>query len=154
MGKIKTSRFSGERVKEERLRLGFKTQAQAAARFGVKRETWSRYETDKLEIGQEVFRRLVEAGADPDSIVTGIRSSVFEAMGEKGMPAHMRPGREGEEAALLRYFRFLPDMQRKQILGLAESLANFYFAARRARKKSDDAEIAEEQVSIILHHHE
>jgi len=66
-------RFPGARIREERLRLGFKTQAAAAARFGVKRETWSRYETGKLEMGRAICERFVNAGADFGYIVTGIR---------------------------------------------------------------------------------
>jgi len=70
---------SGARIKEERLRLGIKSQANAATRFGVERETWSRYETGKMEMGREVFQRFIEAGADPDYITTGFRREEFEA---------------------------------------------------------------------------
>lgn len=72
MQKITVGRFPGDRIKEERIRLGFKSQAQAAERFGVTRETWSRYETDKLEMGQDVFSRFIDAGADAGYIVTGL----------------------------------------------------------------------------------
>ncbi|HDT5887841.1 helix-turn-helix domain-containing protein [Aeromonas dhakensis] len=79
MSEATTNRFPGHRIKEERVRLGIKSQSVAATRFGVERETWSRYETGKIEMGREVFQRFVDAGADPDYIVTGIRREVFEA---------------------------------------------------------------------------
>ncbi len=63
-------RFPGDRIKAERKRL-VKTQAQISALCGVERETWSRYESDKLEIGNDVFRKFVAAGADADYLMTG-----------------------------------------------------------------------------------
>ncbi|OIP06957.1 MAG: hypothetical protein AUK53_11795 [Betaproteobacteria bacterium CG2_30_59_46] len=73
MNKINENRFPGDRIKEERLRLGIKSQAAAAAKFGVERETWSRYETGKIEMGRDVFRHFVDAGADAGYIATGVR---------------------------------------------------------------------------------
>jgi transcriptional regulator with XRE-family HTH domain len=58
------------RLKEERKRLGL-TQAQAAEQCGVKRETWSRYETGALTPGMEVLAALGRAGADMNYILTG-----------------------------------------------------------------------------------
>jgi transcriptional regulator with XRE-family HTH domain len=70
---ISSSRFPGDRIKAERLRLGITSQAKAAERFGVERETWSRYETGKLEMGRDVYRRFLDAGADPGFILSGLR---------------------------------------------------------------------------------
>jgi len=123
MEKITTSRFPGERVKSERLRLGFKSQAQAAKTFGVERETWSRYETNKLEMGQEVFRRFVEAGADPDYIVTGHTRAEFEKIDAGHLPAHMQNGAAGREAALLRHYRSLPEPMQNILEDTAENFA-------------------------------
>jgi len=66
-------RSSGARIREERLRLGFKTQSAAAAQFGVSRKTWYRYETGRLEISRAVGQRFVDAGADYGYILAGIR---------------------------------------------------------------------------------
>lgn len=94
-------RFPGERVKLERLRLK-KTQSEMAALCGVSRETWSRYESDKLEIGPKAFALFVEAGADSDFLTSGISREVFEAaIAKGGMPtAHAQPG-DGPLGALI-----------------------------------------------------
>jgi len=123
MSKVTINRFPGDRVKSERLRLGFKSQAQAAKRFGVERETWSRYETNKLEMGQDVFRRFVEAGADVDYIVTGHTSTEFEKIAAEHLPAHMQNGAEGRESALLRNYRSLPEPMQNILEDTAENFA-------------------------------
>jgi transcriptional regulator with XRE-family HTH domain len=66
---IDPSNFHG-RLKEERKRLKL-TQAEAAERCGVKRETWSRYETGALTPGMEVLAALAKQGADIHYMLTG-----------------------------------------------------------------------------------
>lgn len=61
-------------MKEERKRIGI-TQADAAARAGVARETWSRYENGALPPTLEAFSAIAAAGADIQYIVTGVRSA-------------------------------------------------------------------------------
>jgi transcriptional regulator with XRE-family HTH domain len=69
---IDKSSFSA-RLKEERKRLGL-NQADAAEKCGIKRETWSRYETGALTPGMEVMAAIALAGADVQYILTGVRS--------------------------------------------------------------------------------
>lgn len=115
----------GERVREERKRLGL-SQAQAAQLCGVVRETWGKYERGVFDLGGAALRAFVDAGADADYIVTGHRAEVFEAMAERSMPDHMRPGSKGQEAALLRHWRKLPPELRERVSDLAEVLANLH----------------------------
>lgn len=53
----------GERIKNERLRLGL-TQDEAAQKCNVRRETWGCYERGQLEPGSQVIQDFVMAGAD------------------------------------------------------------------------------------------
>lgn len=76
--KIFFSRVPGDRVKVQRQKLKL-TQAQAAEACGVERETWSRYESNKIEMSAEVFRKFMDIGADADYLTTGIAKEVFEA---------------------------------------------------------------------------
>lgn len=62
----------GCRVRMERKRLGL-TQAEAAQRCGVVRETWGKYERGTFEIGGAVLRAFAALGADTDFIATGVR---------------------------------------------------------------------------------
>ncbi len=74
---IKKSHQS-DRIREERKRLGL-SQAQAAHLCGVVRETWGKYERGVFELGGAALRAFVDAGADADYVVTGLRSQAFEA---------------------------------------------------------------------------
>lgn len=60
-------------MREERKRLGL-TQAAAAERSGVQRETWSRYESGALSPGTDAWQALATAGADVQYILTGRKS--------------------------------------------------------------------------------
>ncbi|MDR1276087.1 MAG: helix-turn-helix transcriptional regulator [Candidatus Accumulibacter sp.] len=136
------SRFPGDRIKTERLRLGYKTQGHAADKFGVTRETWSRYESGKYEMGKEVYQRFIEAGADPDFLTTGIAREIFEAsISQAGLPAHMQVGQAGREAALLRHWRFLPEPLQEQVSKLAETLANLYFHSPHAKTSGESDQV-------------
>jgi len=118
MSNIESIRFVGSRIKEERLRLGIKTQADAAARFGVERETWSRYETGKLEMGREVCQRFVDTGADLSYIVAGVRLEDAKAMFKKADEATRIP----DEERITRLFTALSPQSREQVLGVAHRL--------------------------------
>ena len=52
----------GERLKEERKRLGL-SQASAADLCGIRREMWGKYERGQAEPGFFVIARLIQAGA-------------------------------------------------------------------------------------------
>lgn len=62
-----------EKLKEERQRLGLK-QDVAAAKTGVSREMWGRYERGKANPGAGVLGRFAKIGIDVDYILTGIRN--------------------------------------------------------------------------------
>ncbi|WP_420065960.1 helix-turn-helix domain-containing protein [Pectobacterium colocasium] len=62
-----------ERLKSERKRLKL-TQIAAAELAGVKRETWSRYESGVMAPGMEVLAALASAGADIQYVLTGNES--------------------------------------------------------------------------------
>ncbi|KFK92774.1 DNA-binding protein [Serratia sp. Ag1] len=64
-----------ERLKEERKKLKL-TQATAAALAGIKRETWSRYESGLISPGMEVLAALASAGANIQYVLTGESSGV------------------------------------------------------------------------------
>lgn len=112
MQNITKSRFPGDRVKSERLRIGIKSQGQAAELFGVKRETWSRYETGKIEMGQDVFRRFVSAGADSDFITTG-RRSVNKSPANDAITE--------DEKELIELFRAAPLVLKAAVIGALHS---------------------------------
>lgn len=83
-----------DRLKLARKNLGL-TQAEAADLCGVKRETWSRYESGLMSPGMDVLAAIAAAGADINYILTGIRMH----------PAPVTEGLTREEAALLDNFR-------------------------------------------------
>lgn len=64
-----------DRLKETRKNMGL-SQAAIAEICGVKRETWSRYESGSMSPGMEVLTAIAVAGADVQYILTGVRSSV------------------------------------------------------------------------------
>lgn len=59
------------RLRQERKRLGFSQEA-VAARVGVERETWSRYENGHIQPGTEVWKELALLGADVNYILSGL----------------------------------------------------------------------------------
>ncbi|MFJ2987728.1 helix-turn-helix domain-containing protein [Collimonas sp. NPDC087041] len=65
----------GERMREERSRLGL-TQQEAANLLGVGREMWSRYERGVALPGGEALMALADAGGDVQYVLTGQRSNV------------------------------------------------------------------------------
>lgn len=65
----------GERIKNERLRLGL-TQDEAAQKCNVRRETWGRYERGQLEPGSQVIQDFVMAGADESYILLGMKKDI------------------------------------------------------------------------------
>ena len=87
-------------LKEERKRLNL-TQAEVASIVGVNRETWSRYESNKLMPGTEVLAAIAAAGADVQYILTGVRGSVALTPDEKLLLERYRSAaRAGKDAIL------------------------------------------------------
>lgn len=116
---------AGERVKEERKRLGL-SQAEAGSLFGVARETWGKYERGVFEIGGEVLRAFVAAGADADYIVTGIRKEVFDKIANEHMPEHHRePGKTGflsvKEEKIIEAYRRGDEAKKNAILATSQA---------------------------------
>ncbi len=70
-----TSKISGDRIKSERKRLGFKTQADLAEKCGVDRISWNKYENEKMTMGDSVFKAFVQLGADGQFLLTGIQAT-------------------------------------------------------------------------------
>jgi transcriptional regulator with XRE-family HTH domain len=66
------AQIRGERLHEERKRLGW-SQQQAAAIAGIRREMWARYEAG-AEPGAKALSAIAAAGADVLYILTGERS--------------------------------------------------------------------------------
>ncbi|MCO5410785.1 helix-turn-helix domain-containing protein [Ralstonia mojiangensis] len=79
----------GERLAEERLRLGL-SQAQMAALGGVALRTYSNYETGTSEPGVRILANWHKAGADALYLVTGQHVSAFLSPEEDVLIAGIR----------------------------------------------------------------
>ncbi|WP_241517492.1 helix-turn-helix domain-containing protein [Serratia marcescens] len=89
-----------ERLKEERKKLKL-TQATAAALAGIKRETWSRYESGLMSPGMDVLAALATAGANVQYILTGVTSGVTLSRDEMELLQHYRQAPVQAKASLL-----------------------------------------------------
>lgn len=99
----------GDRLKEERERLGL-SQAAAGAAAGVSREMWGKYERGAMP-GGEVILSLAGTGFDMNYLFTGQRGAA---------PA---PVLSREEAALLDNFRHCPPEGRACIKATSDAFA-------------------------------
>lgn len=88
-GGFVTNKSTFVRLKEERKKLKL-TQATAAALAGVKRETWSRYESGLMSPGMEVLAALAAAGANIQYILTGESSGITLSRDEMELLQHYR----------------------------------------------------------------
>lgn len=87
------------RLKEERKRLKMR-QEDAAARAGVSRETWVRYEGGSMQPGTDVWLAVAAMGADIQYIFTGKRDEPRKAAPLSG--TFHRESSDGVEAVLQR----------------------------------------------------
>ena len=100
----------GERLKQERVRLGF-NQTVAAKKVGVSREMWGRYEKGAAKPRDVVESKLQGAGFDVDYIFTGIPAVAYEkSIADAGISSKFdsfldAPNLSDEEKILIRYFR-------------------------------------------------
>ena len=100
----------GERLKQERVRLGF-NQTVAAKKVGVSREMWGRYEKGAAKPRDVVESKLQGAGFDVDYIFTGIPAVAYEkTIADAGISSNFdsfldAPNLSDEEKILIRYFR-------------------------------------------------
>ena len=97
----------GERLREERKRLGW-SQQQAAATAEVRREMWARYEAG-AEPGANALSALAAAGADVLYILTGERSGAALSK---------------DEGELLALFRAAPLMLKAAAIGALQGGSN------------------------------
>lgn len=116
---MKNSSFSGNRLKEERKKLGL-TQAQAAEKCGVSGRMWGDYERGISQPKTELFFQFEKAGIDVQYIMHGRRDETA------AMPSE---NLSKEEQELLALFRQASDLGRAVILS----------AARGAEKKAEAA---------------
>lgn len=93
--------------------------------FSERKKRGSFPEKEVLALAQ----KRPDLGLDLDFIFTGTSASSFEAVAVQHAPAHMQPGQDGREAALLRHWRALPEELQAQVSDLAETLANLYLRA-------------------------
>ena len=61
-----------KRLKDERKRLGM-SQEEVAKKVSIHRETWSRYENDKITPGSTILLHAAKLGFDINYIMTGVR---------------------------------------------------------------------------------
>lgn len=136
----------GERLKEERLRLGF-SQVAFARLGGVEKRTQINYESGKRKPDASYFEGIASAGANVDYILTGTSASLRERLNDVHTATEMarmltddpqlvgkyqaelfetmaraRTAHAEEETLLEHYRRCAPDDQ-EQIRGLAKRLA-------------------------------
>ncbi|WP_122219266.1 helix-turn-helix domain-containing protein [Pseudomonas syringae group genomosp. 7] len=100
----------GERLKEERERLGF-SQTEFGLRLGVSRGTQKNYELGASSLDLRYVAALAEHGVDSSYILTGLRSP---APGQ---------GLSLDEAELVDQYRRLPDDDRKTVCRIVRSMA-------------------------------
>lgn len=121
---MRNSSFSGNRLKEERKKLGL-TQAQAAEKCGVSGRMWGDYERGISQPKTELFFQFEKAGIDVQYVMHGRRDETAAMPSEK---------LSKEEQELLALFRQASDNGKFVILSVAKG----------AEKK---AEAAADQVS-------
>lgn len=113
---MKNSSFSGNRLREERKKLGL-TQTQAAKKCGVSGRMWGDYERGISQPKTELFFQFEKAGIDVQYVMHGRRGETAAMPSEK---------LSKEEQELLALFRQASDLGRAVILS----------AARGAEKKA------------------
>jgi len=110
----------GDRIREERERLGWSQQAAANA-VGVRREMWAKYEAGS-EPGAKVLSGMVAAGMDVVYVLTGQRTQSIA-------PAFLSPS----DRELLNDFHAAPA---KVQVGVKTTLEAFTPATGRAEHKA------------------
>lgn len=101
----------GERLKEERVRLGY-NQADFAAIAGVAKTSQFNYEKGERSPDAAYLAAVAEKGVDVLYVVTGVRVEQAAA------------GLDNHEAQLLEAFRNMPKQQQDAFLLLSSSIAS------------------------------
>ena len=106
----------GNRLKDQRKKLGL-TQAEAAEKAGIERETWGKYERGVFMPSGDVLISFLGMGINV--------SDLFAVEETFRQPENMPPALSKDETGLLTHYREAADKDREMIL----------FVARRAEKK-------------------
>lgn len=69
-----------DRVRQERKRLGYKSQAEVAELCGVRVQQWGRYEKGLSSFDGAPFRKFISLGADAQYIMTGVKATAIEQL--------------------------------------------------------------------------
>lgn len=110
----------GERIKEERERLGL-NQTVFAEKGGVQRRAQMRYESNQRSPDGHYLSRIVGAGADVAYILTGIRS----VLAEDAEPAVVMDMLSPKEKAMLDMFRTLDERAQYEVQVVAKKEKQF-----------------------------
>ncbi|MCQ4314458.1 XRE family transcriptional regulator [Stutzerimonas zhaodongensis] len=100
----------GERLKEERSRLGF-SQTDFGALAGVGKTTQINYEKGNGSPSADYLAAIAEKGVDVLYVVTGTRAAVTA------------DGLSSEESEVLNHYRSMPDSDRAAIRRMSSALA-------------------------------
>lgn len=110
---MRNSSFSGNRLKEERKKLGL-TQAQAAEKCGVSGRMWGDYERGISQPKTELFFQFEKAGIDVQYVMHGRRDEAAAMPSENTLTT--------EEQALLAQFRQLNGEGKTAIFSMLNAL--------------------------------
>ena len=129
-----TKKSSGQRLEQERLRLG-KTQEEIAALSGVTRRTISRVENGENYAGGDLLETLAAHGFDSQYIITGVRSENLDRVAEKA-GSYTAPEKKGvgapsrEVEALVDKYQQLDPGHRTHVQAIIDT-----FVATKVKKK-------------------
>lgn len=120
-----TELFS-KRLKEERKRLGM-NQEEVAKKVSIHRETWSRYENNKIMPGSIILFHAAKLGFDINYILTGDRGqpiqNVYAFRVSEDEIAYKVNGLTKREQELLALYRKANDEGKKTIDDIAKFVA-------------------------------
>lgn len=112
-----------KRLKEERKRLGM-SQEEVAKKVSVHRETWSRYENDKITPGSTILLYAAKLGFDINYVMTGMRErptqNVYPFSVSEETTVYKVKGITKEEQALLTLYRDADKEGKKTINDIAK----------------------------------
>jgi transcriptional regulator with XRE-family HTH domain len=104
----------GERLLEERKRLGF-TQDEMAARGGVAKRTYCNYEAGERDPTGGLLSALASLGVDIQYILTGERTASPALTAQQAHAGYSLEVLSREEQALLDNYRHAPEIGKKAV---------------------------------------
>ena len=122
---MNTSSFSGNRLKEQRKKLGY-TQAQIAEICGVSSRMWGDYERGRSQPKTELFFQFEKAGIDVQYVMHGMQGAA---------PPEQLALSAGEQAWLA-LFRQLAPAARRSVLDFAR-----YQLAEQEKKVAENHQV-------------